>query len=896
MSTASLLVRALLELTQVPPERREVELERWCSDHPEIAASLRAASAVRNDLRQALPPPPERIGPYEVIEPIGRGGMGVVYLARQHEPVERCVAIKLLSVRLPTEHQLWRFENERRTLARFQHPNIARLFDAGTTEDGQPYFVMELIAGDTLPAYCQRHALSCVERVQLLVVVCDAVQYAHARGVLHRDLKPENVLVDDAGDSPRPVVIDFGLARSLARDLDSSFATADGALGTPLFMSPEQATPGSEFSTATDVYGLGALLYVLLTGVPPFSADSFAEDVGQVYKAVRERMPTIPSRLVSDTVSAALQRDELDWITMKALAKDPADRYPTAEALSRDLRRFLANEPVEARPRRLVYVVRKLVARHRVAAISLVLAAGFMVIALATWLWSTAEIVEAAQREKLHQAVAFLKSSQTASASGDWNAASDFLGRAAALGYDEVDVAIERVHLERATWDLERADQRLAALRDRGDLGTRTDLVDLLYFDPTIPNSAIRPGWREVYRRCAVADSLPPEWRGFAEACMAETLPAARDLVEEVLRIDPRHRPAQELRVTYALLSGSPVHAHSCAKEFLAHWPRDPSAMALLALAYFFEGNSEAAEAILVGQPAELRESVFSLAKLHKQSRIVGHEFRRFLCEASVNGTSTMRAGMERLAHTVQGSMRVLGAVPDQSPSGLRARRPVPAALDHILQSAWSVGVSTLLGSLPERAIRELTRSIGFPTLRATVALVDVTNGDIEGGLARCGHLYGEADWVTASEDMPTWSVLVGMAALSTAFAKQQTRPEVAVRFLARGVRDALRRDGPPSLPDDQAVVAGAVLTWDPSLMREAAYWLRGRWAADQGAALLVAKALGHGGSTAEALAVCSELQDTEAVRTFRQKLETGQLFLPLSEEQRQWAEAQGKK
>jgi tetratricopeptide (TPR) repeat protein len=334
-------------------------------------------------------------GRYTLVEVIGEGGMGSVYLAEQTAPVKRQVALKLIKAGTDSVQVLARFDAERQALAVMDHPNIARVYDGGTTSSGQPFFVMELVKGEPLTGYCDRQRLPVRARLELFVAVCQAVQHAHQKGIIHRDLKPGNVLVTEVDGRPTPKVIDFGVAKATELKLtEMSFADAGAIVGTPAYMSPEQADPTTtDIDTRTDVYALGIILYELLVGSPPLDGRRLKRgSLLELLRMVREVEPPRPSTKLStadDLRNIAANRSiepsklarslhaELDWVVMKALTKDRTRRYDTAIGLARDVQRYLADEVVEARPPSVGYRVRKFVRRHkgRVIAASLVILA-----------------------------------------------------------------------------------------------------------------------------------------------------------------------------------------------------------------------------------------------------------------------------------------------------------------------------------------------------------------------------------------------------------------------------------------------------------------------------------------------------------------------------------------
>jgi len=341
-----------------------------------------------------------RIGCYRLVEEIGEGGWGTVYLAEQEEPVCRKVALKILKLGMDTRSVIARFEAERQALAMMDHPNIAAVHDAGTTETGRPFFVMEWVQGDRITDYCERHQLSIPARLELFIQVCQAVQHAHQKGIIHRDLKPSNILVATIDGSPVPKVIDFGIAKATTGQqlTDKTIYTLfDQFIGTPDYISPEQARLGDGFDidTRSDIYSLGVLLYELLAGRPPFEARDLAQlGMDELRRRIREEDPPKPSARVStftpaeraftasargldpDGLLPAL-RGDLDWIALKCMEKDRIRRYDTANALAMDLRRHLSDEPVLASPPTTAYRAGKFVRRHRVgvSAGALILAA-----------------------------------------------------------------------------------------------------------------------------------------------------------------------------------------------------------------------------------------------------------------------------------------------------------------------------------------------------------------------------------------------------------------------------------------------------------------------------------------------------------------------------------------
>jgi tetratricopeptide (TPR) repeat protein len=359
-------------------------------------------------------------GRYRLGEVIGEGGMGTVYRAEQTEPVRRQVALKLIRTGLDSREVLARFDAERQALALMDHPNIARIYDGGATSLGQPFFVMEFVRGLPLTEYCDAQRLPVEARLELFVAVCQAVQHAHQKGIIHRDLKPGNVLVTEVDGRPTPKVIDFGVAKATEVKLtDMSFADVGAIVGTPTYMSPEQADPSSmDIDTRTDVYALGVMLYELLAGSPPIDASQFRRGAMlEMLRMVREVDPPRPSTKLSAAVAlpniaanrggieparlSKLLRGELDWVVMKALEKDRNRRYETANALSRDIQRYLADEIVEARPPSVGYRLKKFVRRNKLQVIAAALVASALFAGMAGATWGLFEARRSAEGERL---------------------------------------------------------------------------------------------------------------------------------------------------------------------------------------------------------------------------------------------------------------------------------------------------------------------------------------------------------------------------------------------------------------------------------------------------------------------------------------------------------------
>src|SRR5215471_10740220 len=388
--------------------RRVRDLLRVDEEEQSFLAAPAVGPAVTADL-PVTERPGTVVGPYKLLEQIGEGGMGSVWMAEQTEPIRRRVAVKVVKEGMDSKQVLARFEAERQALALMEHQNIAKVLDAGRTPSGRPYFVMELVKGQPITTYCDEKRLGVRQRLELFGEVCRAVQHAHQKGIIHRDLKPSNVLVAPYDGKPVVKVIDFGLAKATGQRLtDKTLFTGFGALvGTPAYMSPEQAEINNQdIDTRSDIYSLGVLLYELLTGSTPLTRKRIKEvTILEVLRVIREEEPPRPSTRLSEStdslpsISAQRQtepakltklvRGELDWIVMKALEKDRNRRYDTANGFASDVQRYLADETVQACPPSMGYRFRKFARRNRVGLAVAGLVLFFLVLlgSGAGWTW-----------------------------------------------------------------------------------------------------------------------------------------------------------------------------------------------------------------------------------------------------------------------------------------------------------------------------------------------------------------------------------------------------------------------------------------------------------------------------------------------------------------------------
>jgi tetratricopeptide (TPR) repeat protein len=491
-------------LQQGSPDARAAFLDQACAGNAELRDSierlLRAHERAENVLPAKAPglpvtaavPVAERpgvqIGPYKLLEQIGEGGFGVVYMAEQLEPVRRKVALKLIKPGMDTRQVIARFDAERQALAVMDHLNIAHVLDAGTTESGRPYFVMELVRGIPITLYCDENQLPIRERLELFATVCQAIQHAHTKGIIHRDIKPTNVLVTRQDGQPLVKVIDFGVAKAMGQQLTEKTLFTEFAqmIGTPLYMSPEQAELSStDIDTRSDIYSLGVLLYELLTGTTPVSKEQLKQAAfDEIRRIIREEEPPKPSTRISTGDAAPsiaaqrhtepakltkLVRGELDWIVMKALDKDRNRRYETASGFARDVQRYLNDEQVQACPPSTWYRYRKFARRNKIGLTIAMLVLFFLVLLGSGVGWAVrdraarhakvagevesilAEVDELEREQKWPEALAAARRAEAAVAGGEADAATVQRVRERLKDLEFID-RLEQIRMHRATW------------------------------------------------------------------------------------------------------------------------------------------------------------------------------------------------------------------------------------------------------------------------------------------------------------------------------------------------------------------------------------------------------------------------------------------------------------
>lgn len=547
------------------------------------------------------------IGRYKLLKVLGEGGMGIVYLAEQEHPIKRQVALKVVKPGMDSQRVVARFEAERQALALLHHPGIAQVYDAGTTEAGRPYFVMELVTGIAITDYCDRHELTIEERIDLFLQVCEAVQHAHQKGIIHRDIKPSNILILLEDDNAAPKIIDFGIAKALTDPLtERTLTTEQGEfVGTPEYMSPEQVRMASEgVDTRTDIYSLSIVLYRLLTGLLPFDAKTLREGgVEHVRQVIREEDPKTPStrlNTVSTEESTKLARlrrtdvrtlrqklhGDLDWITLKAMEKDPDRRYATAHAFAEDIRHHLNHEPVTARSPTTVYRLHKFVRRNRTQVIAGACIVVIVVMGvLSVKLYRQSRVNARRLREEKHnlllqKAEAALSAAETYYAEGKHELALEQAGALLELVPDQLSGQLLKARILADLGRREEAFQILEELEtEHPDEGAVYELLAMLYVE--LGNDAL------VTRYRALAEKYPPQTAEafIVRARTAETLDDMVGLLSEALKLDRQHYLARKMRaLTYSDLRDYENMERDADKMIFVQ-PENPSGYALRAVA-----------------------------------------------------------------------------------------------------------------------------------------------------------------------------------------------------------------------------------------------------------------------------------------------------------------------
>ncbi len=542
------------------------------------------------------------IGRYKLLEKVGEGGMATVYMAEQRHPICRRVALKIIKLGMDTKQVIARFEAERQALAMMDHPNIATVLDAGTTETGRPYFVMELVRGLPITKFCDANHLTTRERLELFVSVCHAVQHAHQRGIIHRDIKPSNVLVTLHDGKPVPKVIDFGIAKALNQRLTEKtiFTRYSQMIGTPEYMSPEQAEmSGLDVDTRTDVFSLGVLLYELLAGATPFDSEYLlSKGYGQMQRIIREEEPTRPSTKVSTLGEALidiarhrrvapealrrLMRGDLDWIVMKTLEKDRARRYETVHALAEDIERHLRNEPITASSPGTIYRLQKFLQRNRTRVVTwsavAVIVIGLLLVPGAYLRFRTERM-----RSDHLRTIALAEDLVT---SGDYERAlaevkpvlsSRFVGPEAGL-------LNARILLELQNPDAS-VEQLYKLLNERSEIAANAHfLLARIYLesaarDPHMKDKAqvhLQHG-EQLLPRTAEAYLL--------RAVVAQTVEGTLRWLEEALQLDPAHYDAHRARALTCFALGEYHDMETEASVMIGSQPKNPVGHSLRAIA-----------------------------------------------------------------------------------------------------------------------------------------------------------------------------------------------------------------------------------------------------------------------------------------------------------------------
>ena len=622
----------------------------------------------------------DRIGRYKLVEKIGEGGCGIVYLAEQEEPLRRRVALKVIRLGMDTQSVIARFEAERQALALMDHPNIARVFDAGATDGGRPYFVMELVRGVRITEYCDENALSAPERLALFVQVCQAIQHAHQKGIIHRDIKPSNILVTVNDGVAVPKVIDFGIAKATEQKLTEKTVRTLFLefLGTPAYMSPEQAAMTTlDIDTRSDIYSLGVLLYELLAGQPPFDGPKLLQaGFDAMRRTIAEAEPARPSTrlrqmpFAEQTTTAQRRRTEppklikllrgdLDWIVMKCLEKDRARRYETANALAADIQRHLDTEPVLARPPSNIYRVQKLLRRHRkafaaAAALLVILAAG---LAASTWFFV---------RESAARQIVGLRNAELASRSGRWRDALKFWDAAERAGYkDSIDLGLKRAEAWIVLADKPRAKTEFDKVMRLSDLGARRGSVLLRVGEFEMFNRAtFEQGVQHV--RQALTNGLDAADTALANGLIADSTPAALGFFNTALEHNPFLHSAHRhsLGLKFVLGRHDELAAHLRVAKVLYPGDFSPGQLEIMELA--LHGRTNEAQSALSRLRAGLPPD--SYRTVERGIRLLSRAAAFFEPEAYLGGQGSNAVAQSELLTNALESLQARGSARPAGP------------------------------------------------------------------------------------------------------------------------------------------------------------------------------------------------------------------------------------
>ena len=724
------------------------------------------------------PDTPSHVGAYRILDKLGEGGMGTVYLAEQREPVRRRVALKLIKLGMDSQAVVRRFEQERQALALMDHEGIAKVYDVGTSERGQPYFVMELVKGVPLDAFCEQQRLSLEARLQLMQQVCSAVQHAHQKGVIHRDLKPGNVLVSDLDGRLQIKIIDFGLAKAVGQKLiqESLFTDLGVVMGTPEYMAPEQADPDNlDVDTRADVYSLGVMLYQLLVGQLPFGGAAL-RDAGllEMQRVLREQEPPKPSALLmaaaprSKLVARQLRvsvrlllealRRDLDWVLLKTLEKDRGRRYPSANALAEDLQRFLDGEPLEAGPPSAGYRLQKLWRRNR-ATFSVAAAVLLTSLSLGSIAW-----VKYRDASRLADETGAL----VAQAVADKEAAATLAQKNAALA------ASEREAKEAAEAALVARDDALARARERSrelEQATEFQRDQFAEVDPDQMGARLRADLRELVAARCDARALGAAEKQAALAAHDERMRSV-DFTGLALRALDENFFAPGLKVLEVEFTQQPLLQASL-RQSLAEILRQLGRLELA-----FEPQVQAAKA---------------------RERLLGADDPATLASASSLGTmlqvrGELEAAESKCREVLEVSRRSLGA--DHLVTVQAAVR-----LASVLRSRGELdGAEPLLRDALERR-RRLSGPEDFDTLNTMVALGSVLRdkGDLDASEALCREALAGFRRVLDADDPATLIALSNLASLLAVRNKTEEAEELFREALA-GMRRALGDDHPDTV------------------------------------------------------------------------------------------------